>query len=152
VNWSTSRTGRAPSGPGKATTVLVQREMEKQGSPLMSDFRPCGRGFSRHKGLPIRLIFEMSARRPPALDHRLDEPTRLSLGMVASLQSPLPFRLARSLYRLSAGLSICILRSQLTTNLALLPSRFQLTIALLVDLLLPACQHVCRRDIANGAV
>ena len=29
--------------------------------------------------------------------HRLDEPTKLSLGMVASLQSPLPFHLAKSL-------------------------------------------------------
>jgi hypothetical protein len=29
--------------------------------------------------------------------HRFDEPTRLSLGMVASPQSPLPFRPARSL-------------------------------------------------------
>jgi hypothetical protein len=35
--------------------------------------------------------------RSGAADHRLDEPTRLSLGMVASLQSPLPFHLARSL-------------------------------------------------------
>jgi hypothetical protein len=32
-----------------------------------------------------------------AADHRLDEPTWLSLGMVASLQSPLPFHLAKSL-------------------------------------------------------
>src|ERR1035438_9081838 len=29
--------------------------------------------------------------------HRLDEPAKLSLGLVASLQSPLPFRLAKSL-------------------------------------------------------
>ena len=28
-----------------------------------------------------------------AAKHRLDEPTRLSLGVVASLQSPLPFHL-----------------------------------------------------------
>jgi len=34
---------------------------------------------------------------PPRSGHRLDEPARLSLGMVASLQSPLPFRLAQSL-------------------------------------------------------
>jgi hypothetical protein len=32
-----------------------------------------------------------------AQKHRLDEPTKVSLGMVASLQSPLPFPLARSL-------------------------------------------------------
>ncbi len=31
------------------------------------------------------------------LEHRLDEPAKLSLGLVASLQSPLPFRLAKSL-------------------------------------------------------
>jgi hypothetical protein len=31
------------------------------------------------------------------LNHHLDEPTRLSLGMVASPQSPLPFRPASSL-------------------------------------------------------
>ena len=30
-------------------------------------------------------------------DHRLDEPAWLSLGMVASLQSPLPFHPAKSL-------------------------------------------------------
>src|SRR4051812_28247244 len=29
--------------------------------------------------------------------HRLDEPAKLSLGLVASLQSPLPFRLAKPL-------------------------------------------------------
>ena len=33
--------------------VLVQREMEKAGSPLVS-IPPCGRGFSRHGGLSIR--------------------------------------------------------------------------------------------------
>jgi hypothetical protein len=32
---------------------------------------------------------------PPRPVHRLDEPTRLSLGVVASPQSPLPFRLAK---------------------------------------------------------
>jgi hypothetical protein len=41
--------------------------------------------------------FGESAKGIPALYHRLDEPTKLSLGMVASLQSPLPFRLAESL-------------------------------------------------------
>jgi hypothetical protein len=34
--------------------------------------------------------------RAPA--NRLDEPAKLSLGMVASLQSPLPFHLAKLLY------------------------------------------------------
>ena len=32
---------------------------------------------------------------PPRSVHRLDEPTRLSLGVVASPQSPLPFRPAK---------------------------------------------------------
>jgi hypothetical protein len=35
--------------------------------------------------------------RSGAADHRLDEPTRLSLGLVASLQSPPPFHLAKPL-------------------------------------------------------
>ncbi|MGA9639831.1 MAG: hypothetical protein WBQ72_00400 [Terriglobales bacterium] len=34
---------------------------------------------------------------PCAADHRLDEPAKLSLGMVASPQCPLPFRPAISL-------------------------------------------------------
>jgi hypothetical protein len=34
---------------------------------------------------------------PCAADHRLDEPAKLSLGVVASLQSPLPFHPATSL-------------------------------------------------------
>jgi hypothetical protein len=33
--------------------VLVQREMERGRSPLVS-IPPFGRGFSRHRGLPIR--------------------------------------------------------------------------------------------------
>jgi hypothetical protein len=77
--------------------VPVQREMEIERSPLAS-IPPFGRGFSRHRGLSIRYGFGESAKgefRAP--DHRLDEPTRLSLGMVASLQSPLPFHLAPSL-------------------------------------------------------
>jgi len=39
----------------------------------------------------------MSAAVPPRSGHRLDEPTRLSLGMDASLHCPLPFHLAQSL-------------------------------------------------------
>ena len=35
----------------------------------------------------------------PALVHRQDEPTKLSLGMVASQQSPLSFHSVRRLYR-----------------------------------------------------
>ena len=82
---------------GNAKAVLVQRETEKRRSPLVS-IPPFGRGFSRHEGLSIRCGFG-GARKSDcrAPDHRLDEPTKLSLGMVASLQSPLPFCLATSL-------------------------------------------------------
>src|ERR1035438_6106415 len=78
-------------------SVLVQRELEEKRSPLVS-IPPCGRGFSRHPGLSIRCIRE-GARKTNfrAREHRLDEPARLSLGMVASLQSPLPFHPAKSL-------------------------------------------------------
>jgi hypothetical protein len=77
--------------------VPVQREMEWERSALAS-IPPFGRGFSRHRGLSIRCGFEKSARGSSrAADHRLDESTRLSLGMVASLHCPLPFHLAQSL-------------------------------------------------------
>jgi len=87
--------GYDPGIPG--ITVPAQREMEKGRSPLVS-IPPCGRGFSRHPGLPIRCDFGKSAKGDfRARLHRLDEPTRLSLGVVASPQSPLPFHLAESL-------------------------------------------------------
>ncbi len=85
------------SHPAELRNVPVQREMESGRSPLVS-IPPFGRGFSRHQGLPIRCVFLKSAEAgPPRSGHRLDEPARLSLGMVASLQSPLPFRLTQSL-------------------------------------------------------
>lgn len=40
----------------KSWTVLVQPEMERGRSPLVS-IPPCGRGFLRHRGLPIRCGF-----------------------------------------------------------------------------------------------
>jgi hypothetical protein len=71
--------------------VLVQPEMEKERSPLVS-IPPCGRGFSRYQGLSIRWVSKAAQETDShAADHRLDEPTRLSLSMVASLQCPLPF-------------------------------------------------------------
>ena len=74
----------------------VQRELEKKHYPLVS-IPPFGRGFSRPSGLPIRCVLgrarKMSFR---AREHRLDGHTGLSLGMVASLQSPLPFHPAKS--------------------------------------------------------
>src|SRR6266550_2069380 len=80
-----------------AHSVPVQREMESGRSPLVS-IPPFGRGFSRYRGLPIRSGFLKSAEaEPPRSGHRPDEPARLSLGMVASPQSPPPFRLVQSL-------------------------------------------------------
>jgi hypothetical protein len=79
-------------------TVPVQREMERERSRLVSipplrggDFQ--GIGVYR-SDLCLGRARKASFRAQP---HRLDEPTKLSLGMVASLQSPLPFRLAKSL-------------------------------------------------------
>ena len=40
----------------------------------------------------------------------------------------------------------------LAASLPLLPGRLQLSVALRLDLLLPSCQHVLRRDVARGAV
>ena len=78
-------------------TVPVQPELESERSPLVS-IPPFGRGFSRHRGLPIRWSLEGTLSGAPASrSHRLDEPTRLSLGRVASQQSPLLFHLAQSL-------------------------------------------------------
>jgi hypothetical protein len=71
--------------------------METERFPLVS-IPPFGRGFSRHGGLSIRCGFGKSAKDGfrARLD-RLDEPARLSLGMVASPQSLLPFHLAEPL-------------------------------------------------------
>ncbi len=53
----------------------------------------------RARGLPIRCGL---AGAPEGYSHRrsdgLDEPTKLSVGMIASLQSPLLSHLAKSLY------------------------------------------------------
>jgi hypothetical protein len=78
-------------------SVPAQPEMETERFPLVS-IPPFGRGFSRHGGLSIRWGFRKSAKDGfrARLD-RLDEPARLSLGMVASPQSPLPFHLAEPL-------------------------------------------------------
>ena len=55
---------------------------------------PFGRGFSRHRGLPTDVVSLRSAEaKPPRSVHRPDEPTELSLSMVASPQCR--FRLAR---------------------------------------------------------
>src|SRR5256885_11920156 len=51
-----------------------------------------------------RCFFEERRAGPPRSGHRLDEPTGLSLGMVVSLQRPLPFPLAESLFLPTARL------------------------------------------------
>jgi hypothetical protein len=76
--------------------VLAQREMEKRRSPLVS-IPPFGRGFSRHGGLSIRWRLGGARASPHAHVHRLDEPSGLSLSMVASPQCPLPFHPAEAL-------------------------------------------------------
>jgi hypothetical protein len=74
---------------------LVQPEMEKRRSPLVwipplrgGDFQ--GIGVYRPMGVSASLQRERLKSR--AAKHRLDEPTGISLGMVASPQCPLPFR------------------------------------------------------------
>ena len=78
--------------------VPAQREMERERSPLAS-IPPLRGGDFQGIGVYRSDVFLGRARKvnSRARYHRLDEPTRLSLGMVASLQSPLPFYLAESL-------------------------------------------------------
>ena len=92
----------APSAEGLEAflypTVPVQPEMERGRFPLVGKFRPSGGDFQGMRvyrsdvflGRARRVIFR-------ARQHRLDEPTGLSLGVVASLQSPLPFHPAKLL-------------------------------------------------------
>jgi hypothetical protein len=92
-----TRSGKRKATAQVAGVVPAQPEMETERFPLVS-IPPFGRGFSRHGGLSIRWGFRKSAKDGfrARLD-RLDEPARLSLGMVASPQSPLPFHLAEPL-------------------------------------------------------
>ena len=83
-----------PTGP--RGYVLVQPEMEKRVSPLVS-IPPFGRGFSRHGVFRSDGGWGGARTSSHAPVHRLDEPTGISLGMVASPQCPLPFRPAKSL-------------------------------------------------------
>src|SRR5207237_10874127 len=110
----------------------------------------------RHEGLSIRCSFGTAREGNSRVrDHRLDEPTKLSLGMVASLQSPLPFYLARSLYLQSRGIRCVFLRDVrglLTPQLPCLASSLQFEIALSMDLLLLALQHIFRRHVSDGAM
>jgi hypothetical protein len=84
-------------------SVLVQREMERGGSPLVS-IPPCGRGFSRHLGLPIRCGPLQSAEwKHLHRVHLLYEPTGLPPSMVASPQCR--FRFARQSHCSAAATS-----------------------------------------------
>jgi hypothetical protein len=84
----------------KQSLIVVCRFSRKWRAALSVSelFRPSGEDF---KGVRVDRSDEVGAGRRAVLArpgfHRLDEPTRLSLGMVASQQSPLPFHLARSL-------------------------------------------------------
>jgi hypothetical protein len=94
--------------------VLVQPEVERGRSPLVS-IPPCGRGFFRHRGLPIRCGFLKSAEaKPPRSVHRLDEPTGLSLSMVASPQCR--FRFARQNHCSAAATSAANFRMRRITG------------------------------------
>jgi hypothetical protein len=82
-----------------ARTANVPPQREWEGA-FSGSVDPVLRGwFSRHAGLPVRCGLagarEGYSRR---CSDRLHEPTKLSLGVVASLQSPLLFHLAKSLY------------------------------------------------------
>ena len=72
-------------------SVLVQPEMEKNFFLLVKIPPVRGGDFQG-----MRTYRAMPAFRSRCV-HRPMSPTRLSLSMVASLQSPLPFHLARSL-------------------------------------------------------
>ena len=89
--WPASTGGATPRCSGSA-------ENGEEALSASEHSAPSGRGFSRHRGLPIRYVY-LRARKANfrAQPHRFDEPAKLSLSMVASLQSPLPFHLAMSL-------------------------------------------------------
>src|SRR4029077_17442545 len=90
-----SRWSRTTTSNLDRRSVLVQPEMERGRSPLVSI--PQGRDF---QGIKVcRSDEDLEAAQGTgsgAALHRFDEPTRLSLGMVASPHSLFPFRPARS--------------------------------------------------------
>jgi hypothetical protein len=74
--------------------VLVQPEMEKRRSPLVSDSALRAGIFKAWGSFdPMEVGRRKNESSRPV--HRLDEPTGLSLGMVASPHCPLPFHPAR---------------------------------------------------------
>jgi hypothetical protein len=79
--------------------VLAQPEMEKRRSVSVDP--PLRAGIFQGMGSIVRWLFSRNAQRERivsrAAEHRLDEPARLSLGMVGSRQSSPPFHLASSM-------------------------------------------------------
>jgi hypothetical protein len=69
-------------GPAGATPRMLNGGESGDGGVVpRTSIPPFGLGFSRHRGLPIRWVFWRAQRHaPPRSGHRLDEPTRLSLG------------------------------------------------------------------------
>ncbi len=109
--WETYRylVGRLAEGSPEPFTELRIGQDPKAPTPALADgflviahfeklLRPSG---GDSQGIRVYRSDAVSLRsaeaKPPRSVHRLDEPTGLSLGMVASPQSPLPFRPAESL-------------------------------------------------------
>ena len=97
-HWTPSPQSQAQT----AADVLLQSidlavEAERLDSLLrVKHYGWCRFGFSRHGGStpPMSVLAGRGFPVRPSV-HRQDEPTKLSLGMVASQQSPLPFHLVR---------------------------------------------------------
>jgi hypothetical protein len=100
-HWTPSPKSQAQT----AADVLLQSidlavEAERLDSLLRVKHFGAGKvGFSRHGGSIPPMLVEGGREdiRAQPLVHRQDEPAKLSLGMVASQQSPLPFHLVRRL-------------------------------------------------------
>jgi hypothetical protein len=72
--------------------------------PLASKFRPLGGDFQGMRVYRSDGIWGGAEKRSfRSCKHRVDEPARLTLGMVASPRSPLPFHPAESLYASRRG-------------------------------------------------
>src|SRR6266481_13935 len=83
--------------------------------------------------------------------HRVDEPTRLFLGMVASQQSPPPLHLARSVY-CGTGFQSSTRRLAVAALLSQLASFFEFAIAFRKDLSGASFEFVQRREVTNRTV
>ena len=79
--------------------ALFRFSVKRRGSvPPLASVPPLrGGDFQGIRVYRSDVFFGKSAKGDFRAQHRLDEPAKLSLGLVASLQSPLPFHLAKSL-------------------------------------------------------